>query len=317
MHLGKLVPRTLKKKTLIALIIILLTFFVTGTLIAGEGSLNLIPNGQRDKTQAVMALNGQIIPFKIDPTKSFRICLSQSIDWFNYSIDDLANGIDLRSVIYNKIVPDQFKIQFVDSKLVVSALIKDSNNETIAEIVNNEWKTVDPHYQLAFWDRNYNAYAFEIIGSNNRPTFQVIMIGDNKIQIGGVFYLEDGGYIFISPQKNGDAMIYKNEMPPSNETSLTIFKYPCLTQPDNLGKMINPIYPSSNPVVEADWEIQLGYVLFYGGSILAAISLTLLPFPIAALISNSKKQQKPPQTATHYHDYYWNRNRRNRGKKKK
>jgi len=288
--------------------------------LAGYGSIDLIPSGQEEKTEAVKALNGEIIPFEIDLNQSFRVCLSPQIDWFNYSIEDLSKGIELRSVLYDKIATDQFKIQFIDNRLMVSATIRDSNKNIIAQIVNNTWKTVDPSYQLAFWDRNYNAYAFEIIGSNYIPTFQVIMFGPNKIQIGGLFYLEGGGSIYITPLKNGDAVIYvnpPNEHREENETITTIFNYPCMTKPENLGKMVDPIYPSDDPLAAANSKIQIGYSLFYGGSVLAAFSLTIFSLAIAALFEKRKPQAKPTTIIQHHYNYYLDRKRKKRKRKKR
>jgi len=195
------------------LIIFLILLLVIGSILTSYGSLDLVPNGEKDKDNAIRALNGEIIPFEIDPTQPFRVMLSSDIDWFTYSIEELAQGIDLNNVLYDKIMTDQFKIQFIDNKLSVSANIRDSDGNLIAHIVNNAWKTVDPSHQLAFWDRNYNAYAFEIIGSNNKPTFQVIMVGPNRIQVGGLFYTQGGGSIYIAPLSSGDAMLYVNVRP--------------------------------------------------------------------------------------------------------
>ena len=119
--------------------------------------------------------------------------------------------------------------------MLLSATLRDSKGNIIAEIVNNTWSTVDRHYQLSFNDRNYNAYAFEIIRSDGVPMFQVAMVGSNKIQIGGIFYSTNPkiGEVDIAPLSNGTAVMSFN----LNDTELeaehipTLFKYPCLTRP--------------------------------------------------------------------------------------
>jgi len=169
---------------------------------------------------------------------------------------------------------DQFQIQFIDDKLSVSANIRNSDNVTIARIVNNEWKTVDPS-TLLFWDRNYNAYAFEIIGSNDIPTLQVIMVGSNKIQIGGLFYTRTGR-IYIQPMERG-AVLWKNPTDQQLEDAdiLRIFKYPALTNPDNLGKIVDPNYPSSDPLAESTLIMVFGFVLASLGTILFAFGFDI------------------------------------------
>jgi len=164
--------------------------------------------GWTNRQNAIMSMNGELIPFDVDLSKPFDIMLSAGVT-FQYSNIDLANGFNLSTIFPFGInfVDDQFRIQFMNNKISVSADIRNSNNTIIAQIVNNEWKTVSPD-TLLFWDRNYNAYAFEIIGSNNIPTLQVIMVGSNRIQIGGLFYTQTGS-IYIAPAPDG-AMMYVN-----------------------------------------------------------------------------------------------------------
>jgi hypothetical protein len=190
--------------------------------------------------------------------------LSQGVA-FEYNSTDLANGFNLTSLFPFGIdfTDTTFSIKFIDDKMYVSTDVRDSNNTLIAEIVNNEWKTVNPD-TLQFWDRNYNNYAFEIIGSNNIPTLQVIMVGSNEIQVGGLFFTQTGS-IYIAPMINGSGTrLFINvgdKHQEYNTTIPTIFKYPCLTNPDNLGEMNSSFYPSSNPLLIPTFEFGLGIIL--------------------------------------------------------
>ena len=232
----------------------LVSLLILGAILTTYGGLYLVPTGQQEKNNAEMTLSSEIIPFNVDYTQPFDIMLSSSLH-FLYNVSDLANGFDLSTLppfTAMKLVPYQLRIRFDNDKMLVSATVRNSNGTIIAQIVDNEWKTVNPD-TLLFWDRNYNAYAFEIIGINNRPTLQVIMVGPNAIQIGGLLFTKTGS-VYIAPAPDG-ADIYVNlgnQHREDNATIQTIFQYPCLTDPNNLGKMNNPVYPSSNPLAQAN-----------------------------------------------------------------
>jgi hypothetical protein len=250
-----------------------IALLVIGAVLVAYGTLIAVPIGWQQYNSAIMTLNGELIPFSVDMSKPFDVMLSAGVI-FQYSGTDLANGFDLSTAplfaVFN-FASNQFQIQFTNNKMFVSANIKNSNNTLIAQIVNNTWKTVNPD-TLLFWDRNYNAYAFEIIGSTGKPTLQVIMVGPNKIQIGGLFYTKTGS-IYIAPEPDG-AMLYVNvgDQHLEEEAAIqTIFKYPALTNSSNLGKMINPIYPSSDPLSEPIRTIIFGVALFIIGTILMGL----------------------------------------------
>lgn len=224
-----------------------LFLFVVGAFLVPIGGF-VVDIGWNDRTNAIMAMNGELIPFDVDTSKPFDILLSAGVV-FQYSRIDLANGFNLSTIFPFNIdfVDDQFRIQFINNKMSVSADIRNSNNTIIAQIVNNEWKTVNPD-TLLFWDRNYNAYAFEIIGSNNIPTLQVIMVGPNKIQIGGLFYTRTGS-IYIAPAPDG-AIMYVNVGDQHREYGQNvsrIFYYPALTNPNNLERWLIPFIPQAIP----------------------------------------------------------------------
>jgi len=269
----------------------LVSLLILGTILTTYGQLYLVPTGQQEKINAENALSGEIIPFKVDFTQPFDIMLSPGVD-FRYNASELANGFDLSTLppfTAMKLVPYQLQIHFDNGKMLVSAEIRNSNGTLIAEIVNNEWKTRNPD-SLLFWDRNYNAYAFEIIGSDNRPTLQVVMVGPNKIQIGGLFFSKTGGSFYITQAPSG-AVIYKNgpgQYVEDNQPVPTIFEYPCLTDPSNLGKTVNPIYPSSDPLAQANWDTSLGYIL----SALGVICLTVFGVEFSDAVVH-RKRPKP------------------------
>ncbi len=261
----------------------MVALLVIGSLIGVIG-LVIIDIGFQNRQEAILALNGELDPFPLNLSENFTVQLSQNFNGspltnINFTSQQLASGIDMNQVFpassgtkFGPFMNDELKIDFINNKLYVSATIVNSNGTTIAEILNNEWKTVDPS-TLLFWDRNYNAYAFEIIGSDGVPTFQVIMTGPNRIEIGGLFYTTHGT-IYFQPMSDG-TMLYINETEMQLEAAHipTIFKYPALTDPNNLGKMTDAFYPSSNPLSQSTWTIAFGIFLATLGSILGGIGL--------------------------------------------
>ena len=224
------------------------------------------------RQRAIMTLNGELNPFPIDLTKPFVVAISKisgNLTDKTFSIADLAKGIDLRQIFPANFTSNQFKIDFIDNRLSISADIRNSDGTRIAQIINNEWKTVDPS-TLLFWDRNHNAYAFEIIGSDGIPTLQVMIVGPNRIQIGGLFYTETGS-LYFEPVPDG-AVIYVNAGNEHRERNAIVpipkvFKYPALTNSDNLGKMTDSYYPSSNPLAESTWIMVASIILAALGAI--------------------------------------------------
>jgi len=283
---------------------------VIGSIITVLGGA-MIPIGWEARQNAIKTLNGELIPFSIDMSKPFQIAFSPTTS-FEFTWAQMENGIDL-NIFFSSAVnltTDQLKIQFIDNKLSVSADIKDSKGTRIAQIVNNEWKTVDPS-SLLFWDRNYNAYAFEIIGSNNVPTLHVIMVGPNRIQIGGLFYTSDGRIYIRQPLKSdptGTGAVFEINPTDQRLEALNIsriFKYPALTDTSNLGKMVNPVYPSSDPLSGPTWIMIVGVVSAFSGPILFAFGFETYKASREAkaqsdednkksVCTKTKRERKPP-----------------------
>lgn len=267
-----------------------LLVLILAVTLTSLGSQYLIPNGEQERNNAILAERGEIIPFNVDFTQPFDIMLSTNVH-FLYNSADLARGFDLGAIqpfTALHLVPNQFRIDFSNRKMLVSANITNADGQLILRIINNEWTIRNPD-TLLYLDRNYNAYAFEIIGENGKPTLQVVMAGPNKIAIGGLFYTKTGGSIYIEPVSDR-AMLYVNVRPDQhleeNATVTTIFEYPCLTNPSNLGKMINPVYPSSDPLAGPNNEILVGVILSIIGGVFAVISGIELTAPLL------KKQRK-------------------------
>ena len=302
----KLRLRISRRKSLALLII---SAFIV--VIAGEVSYI----NWEARQNAIDTLNGQLTPFPIDLSNPFKLLLSQGVV-FSYDSVDLSQGFNLTSLFPFGInfTDSTFSINFVNGKMFVSAEIRDSNNTLIAKIVNNEWKTVNPD-TLLFWDRNYNAYAFEIMGLNNIPTLQVIMVGQNEIQIGGLFFTKTGS-IYIAPMKNGEAMMYVNvgnQHLEEKDTIYTIFKYPCLTNSSNLGKMNSSFYPSSDPLL-------LPTILFIGGIAVSSIASITFAFALESYMFQRRvKQESRRIITTKQHigqgNPYYRKHRDKKGKK--
>lgn len=276
-----------------------------------------------------MTLNGELSPFEIDQEKPFYLFIGTMVP-FHFTGKQLADGIDLNNFItssFNNITSNEFHLDFGNGKLQVSASIRDSNGNLITQIVNNTWKTVDPKYQLVYWDRNYNAYAFEVITSNYVPILQVAMVGPNEIQLDGLFYTNDG-FVRLASMPNGGASIsfypkgWNIDKVNENQSIPLLFKYPALTNASNLGKMENPIYPTTDPLAEANSKLQVGLVLQIVGSLFIAIFGVV--FPIALAVQNKSKKVKQSRrirpTVVKKHPYanpYGRmRNKRKSGRKK-
>jgi hypothetical protein len=293
---------------------------VIGAILTVICSQVVIPNGFQERDEAIKAINGELIPFDVDMSKPFNLYLSGGFP-IPLSKDELADGFSLSKFLYvANFTDDLFNIRFSANKMFVSAVLRNSDNVIIAEIENNEWKTRNPD-TLLFWDRNYNAYAFGIIGSNNIPTLQVVLRGSNDIQIGGLFYTKTGR-IDIAPMASGDAEIFLN---PTDQQLIdanipTIFRYPALTEPSNLGKIINPIYPSSDPLSEANWIIGIGIVLTVLGTIFMAFfgAETILIFvKQRAIRDDAKKTSHVNQKRGSPQTSYYQRMKRKAKEKKR
>ncbi len=163
---------------------------------------------------------------KIDPSKPITIQLGGFI--FTPSLNDLENGFDPRKVA-NLGFDYPFTISVKDNQLFVSAEIKNEKNETVAIIVDNQW-TVNNDPIIAR-DRNYNAYAFEVIDSKLIPRLQVIIEPNNMIYVGGYFSTPVGNILMMP-----GTTITQPTSEMLKQYLIPIFEYPSNV---NFGKM-NP-----------------------------------------------------------------------------
>lgn len=306
----------------------------------------MIPNAQKQKDMIISTINGELIPFEVDPSKPFYLSISPTIN-ATFSFDELKNGISLSDAFPDLsgtygIAADDFKIEFINGKISVSAIIRDSNGIKIAQIANNTWKMVNPD-TLLYWDRNFNAYAFEIINSNNVPTFQVFMTGQNEIQIGGFFYTSppEGIYIYSLDgikiltteiysdlsystgylEKQGAGFLFLGNRGISGIESLVgdrrIFKYPALNNPENLGKLASSEIPSDNPLAKSDQTLFQGLLMQIFGTIFVFIAGVGIPtFVIESKSKGIKDKRTYKQQNISHGIPYWKLKRIRRNNKK-
>lgn len=185
-------------------------------------------------------IRGRINPAQINPMQPIQVALSGSIR--NYSIDELADGIDLTRLINvdtgNGSV--KFPIQIIfgnDNKLLVSATLSDEKGNILATVKNNEWKAVSSN-SMEIWDKNYNSFAFEIIDNHGFPALQILVAERNQIRLG--YSLLSKGLPFVFTVKPSMYLFGENI---TGEVSLalradTLFKYP---SSEHLGEM-NSVY---------------------------------------------------------------------------
>lgn len=276
---------------------LMLFLAITGSAVAAYSTVIIVPEAQQQITDAKMTLNGDLSPFEINLEQPFYLYVGSMVP-FHFTGKQLADGINLNNFIttpFNNLTSDEFHIDLLNDKLQVSASIRDSNGNPIIQIVNNAWKAVNPSYQLAYWDRNYNAYAFEVITSDYVPILQVAMVGPNEIQLDGLFYTENG-FVRIAPMSNGGASFsyypkgMSIEEANENVSIPLFFKYPTLTNASNLGKMQNPVYPTTDPLADANNKLQAGFILQIVGGLIGIVFGAI--FPITLVVRNTSKKTK-------------------------
>jgi len=174
----------------------------------------LIHYGWELRKKELETPTGSLDDPEIDVSKPFEI----QFGGYHYFIDpgeeiDLAKGLKIGGFEY------PFKFEFKNEKIFISANIYNEDHEKVATIKENNW-TVNENAIIAR-DRNYNDYAFEVVDDQMRPRLQVIVKEQNKIQIGGYFYTENGAILATSNS------LYVNWPPDEIENKIErIFKYP-------------------------------------------------------------------------------------------
>jgi hypothetical protein len=237
------------KKARITLLAVSILMLVVGATMLVEGQ-NMTNVGNREKENAILTLKGELMPFEINMSKDF-VVLFGGVGTV-CSVQDLANGINLnRSVNIGVSYPVQ--IRFVNNKLSVSAEIKNADNVTIADTVNNEW-TPSPNPSFVR-DRNYNSFAFEVVDSDSIPVLQVIVVGDNRIRV-GLSAFGQGGRVIVT--QSGEVYLNPSEQAIGEMRNSTMFKYPSSS---HFGEMVNPISFGGGLLSESARTITVGLIL--------------------------------------------------------
>ena len=264
------------------------------------------------RQDAIMAVRGELMPFEVNMSKDFVIDLGncQMIQ----SAQALAQGIDVVNAInFGSSWP--FLIGFKDNKMSISANITNSNNETVAYIENNNWKSLSPT-SIQIGDRNYNDYAFEVVDISMVPIFNVRVVGANEIQIGGLFNV--GSWKVLISDNGGGIMTEPSQQ---NITDLLtpIFKYP---SDKYLGELINPTYLSSLPTDTSDKILSESSVLTIVGYVLAFVGVFFIAIFGADTFINFKdkesqeNRQKPENKQSPDYNHSTRRRRAKENKRK-
>jgi hypothetical protein len=241
-------------------------------------------NGYSDQQNAVGATSGQLTFPKIDTSKPVFVELGGAGN--NYSFQELQNGIDLTKLICfqnedNRTVQFPITVTFGDDgQVLVSARILDSKNNTIARIIDNEWKTSSDNMEV--WDRNYNSYAFEVRDSNGIPVLQVVIGTQNEIMLGVSLYNQ--GIPLFSYVTTG--INYFSDFPTAEELkavrNATIFQYPSSS---HLGQMrdiaipdFNSPHQMTNAHLSEENPLLISSLEIWGGVVITVIGLIITTF---------------------------------------
>jgi len=198
----------------------------------------------------IAIMKGEIIPFKVDPNENIEVQIG-GIHVIT-TIDKLSEGFNLtRYVNLGFDYPFQIKLQ--NGKFLISTVVRNEEGEIIAKIVDNNW--VVNENRIIARDRNYNSYAFEVINSDLIPVIQIVFYPQNKMYLGGLFYVPSGRML-LTPETT----IFNPSSSDVAEENQKIFVYP---SEQNLGLMVNESLQITNSI----WLIIVGFIL----SILGAI----------------------------------------------
>ncbi len=237
------------KKPFVIMIGIMLT--VSGPIFVREGF--------RLRDMELKAMKGEIIPFEIDPQEPIEV----HIGGFHVilTMDELEEGFNLRRYI-SLGFDYPFKIVLEERKFLTSVEIPNANGQMIAKIVDNQW--VVHENKVIARDRNYNAYAFEVINSDLVPVIQVVYTPENKMYLGGFFYVPNGTML-VTP----NATIINPLDMDTSEHIEPIFKYP---SDEHLGEMVMMEVPKS--FIETIFGVRKSNWYIYGGAMVTAMGAT-------------------------------------------
>jgi hypothetical protein len=253
-----------------AIDMILGLLLVLGTVLAAYGNLVLVPDGRQEREEKISAYRGTLTPaYTINTSEPFTVSIGTLST--NYTADELDAGIDLTKHICieagGQTVSLPVSTTFENNIVHVFAEIKDENNEIIGKVVDNDWSTVSPESTASVWDRNYNAYAFELIDGDKMPVLQLLIGQPNRIDIG--FSLFSQGISIYFGITTGTMFNPSTPEDFQRIRSSTLFKYP---SSEHLGELVNSTgYPTSSILADANAKIQLGVAFSIAGTIFIAI----------------------------------------------
>jgi len=256
-----------------AVLIILL-----GVASAATG-LYLIPRGFQLADIETRAMKGELLPFEIDSQKPIEIQVGGI--HVIMTMRELSEGFNLSRYVYLGF-DYPFQIRLKDGKFLVSVDVKNANGETIAKIVDNQWGVKNDN--VIAHDRNYNSYAFEVIDSDLVPVIQVIFTPQNKMYLGGFFYVPNGRMLLFD-----DTTILNPSQEDITQNRHPIFKYP---SEEHLGEM----------VVESAYQVsRVSTQVIAIGVILSALGIFLVPygFTISEKRKSYTKRQRQQRSKGH------------------
>lgn len=226
-----------------------------GIVLVALGTI-LITYGFELRDMELRVMKGELIPFEVDPQKPIEIQVG-GIHVIT-TIDELSEGFNLTRYV-NLGFEYPFQIELKDGKFLTSVEIRNADGEMIAKIVDNQW-VVNENKVIAR-DRNYNAYAFEVIDSDLVPVIQVFFTPQNKMYLGGLFYVPTGRML-VTP----NSTILNPSSDDIKENIQPIFLYP---SEEHLGAMVN----QPPAITRSTWTIFTGAVLFFLGSLISSGSV--------------------------------------------
>lgn len=203
--------------------LLLVVFFGIAFLTIG---LIELEDGKQLADNETKMMKGELLPFEIDSQKPVEIQFGGFHAITNMST--LGEDFNLRRFI-DFDVDYPFQIRLAGKRLSFSVDMKNGDNETIATISDNQWGVKNDN--TIAHDRNYNSYALEVIDSHLVPAIQIVFTPENKLYVGGLFYLSNGVILVAT---NDTTMI--NPSPSEINSSLPrIFEYP---SEQHLGEMV-------------------------------------------------------------------------------
>lgn len=257
------------KKLLISLAVIFVILTVIGVVLDNYGN-NLVSEGQQEKEKILSAYRGTLTPaYTINLSQPFMVSIGTIST--NYTADELTNGVDLTNFIHievhQKIVSFPVRFAFEGNIIHIYAEIKDENNETIGRVTDNDWWAATPQNTPSVWDRNYNAYAFELIDGNKIPVLQISMGQQNRIDIGFSLFSQGLSCYFGITMGAFFGQISDEDL--QQIRSSTLFVYP---SSDHIGELKDSTgYPTNNVLAGVNGKIQIGNNLVITGKILSVL----------------------------------------------